>query len=400
MNPIGMVLVPMALFFTSFLFFWLVLPRLPGIERKTRSVLPALLLSVIHVVTACMAVFIFFICLYMLFWMALGGAAKAAGTAFAVIIGIETLTLLGITAGLIYAFKSERTYLVRRKLAPFAAAFLLLALEGGIGLGLAQVLSDNSRAGYINTAGKFVIEPRFATGGQFDHGIAEVKDDFSTSSAPYFIDAQGKKVEPSEDLRQKYSRGDRDEMDYRELTINTKTGDLKRDEYSEGLAIARGANSRYFGYVDESEKLVIPEKFEDVRPFHDGLAAACIDLDENLQDPEVSLRQGRRTWGYIDKKGNWAIKPQFSSAQSFSDGLGCVSMFFKKNPDSKDPDPEMVERYGYIDKTGKFVLPAVFKFADPFSEGLACVTVDSSSPQKDWQQFQQLQQSPATTPKN
>lgn len=377
MELAGKLLAPIWLFLFSFLFFWLVLPRLPGFERKGSSPLRAILFALLHTVTACVGAFIFFICLYMLVWMAIGGGARAASGFLNATVIIGFLAFFGMTSMYIFLFKGESTYLIRNRLAPFFASFLLIAIEG---VGCAALFADDtSREGYIDKTGNFVIERKFATAGRFDHGVAEVRDEMSESAA-YFIDKQGKKVEPSADVKKQYESRDLDDMNYRELTIKTKDGNRLRDDYSEGLAIARGAKQPYLGFVDQSEKLVIPEKFQNVRPFHEGLAAACIDLDENLEDPEKSGHQGRATWGYIDTKGNWVIKPRFSSAESFTEGLGCVGMYVQKDPNSKKADPEMVERYGFVDKTGTMALPLVFKYAAPFSEGLAMAALDRSSP--------------------
>ncbi len=377
MELAGRLFAPIGLFLFSFLFFWLVLPRLPGIERKGSSPLKAILFALLHTVTACVGAFIFFICLYMLVWMAIGGGAQADSAFLNATVTIAVLAFFGLTAMYIYLLKGERTYLIRNRFAPFLASFLLIAIEG---VGCAALFTDDStREGYIDKTGAFVIERKFATAGRFDHGVAEVRDEMS-ESASYFIDKGGRKIEPSADVKKQYESRDLDDMNYRELTTKTKDGNRLRDDYSEGLAIARGDKQPYLGFVDQSEKLVIPEKFQNVRPFHEGLAAVCIDLDDNGEDPEKSGLQGRATWGYINTKGQWVIKPRFSSAESFSEGLGCVGMYVQKDPGSKERDPQMVERFGYVDKTGSMALPLVFKYAAPFSEGLAMAALDRTSP--------------------
>lgn len=360
------IVVPVVLFFSSFLFFWQVLPRLPGFERKGGSPLAALLFAFAHVVTACLGVFLFGALLYVLFWMALGGGAQAASSLFGIILGVELLTFFGITAGLIFALRSETTYLIRRRFAAPLAALLLIALEGAAGFGVGTLFSDHAKAGYIDKAGKFVIQPRFVSGDDFHEGVAEVRDELSPDY--YFIDKSGNKTEPSSRQREKHVfrvSDDAVRAEFKSIKIGS------RAQFSEGLAIARDKVHNGYGFIDETETMVIPPIYENARPFHDGIAAASIGS----------------VWGYIDRQGKWVIKPQFASAESFSDGLGCVSLLIKKDPSSTDPEAETVERHGYIDKTGKFVLPVVFKYAHRFSEGLACVTIDTSSPSEELQKL-------------
>lgn len=74
---------------------------------------------------------------------------------------------------------------------------------------------------------------------------------------------------------------------------------------------------------------VIQPQFEEVYPFHEGLAAA----------------QQDGLWGFIDKTGSWVIQPQYGYVDDFSEGLAVVG-----------EDESYLN--GYIDKTGKIIIPA------------------------------------------
>ncbi len=58
--------------------------------------------------------------------------------------------------------------------------------------------------------------------------------------------------------------------------------------FNEGLAPVQAANGRW-GFINESQRLVIPARFEEVRDFENGRAAA--------------KANGR--WGFIDTRGRW-----------------------------------------------------------------------------------------------
>ena len=58
--------------------------------------------------------------------------------------------------------------------------------------------------------------------------------------------------------------------------------------FSEGLAAVQQNNGRW-GYINEKQEWVIPAKFEDVKEFQNGKAAAKLN--------------GK--WGFINKRGEW-----------------------------------------------------------------------------------------------
>lgn len=149
-------------------------------------------------------------------------------------------------------------------------------------------------------------------------------------------------------------------------------------EFKEGRAIA-GCSP--FGYLEDSGKQAIEAKFDQAKPFSQGLAAA-------------QNEDGK--WGYLNKEGKFLIPPKFDDAGDFSEGLAPVSNgdlwgyidssgrvkvpfgFLKAGIFSQGLAPVKTSAgFGYIDKTGKAVIQPQFKAARPFHEGAAAVLTDS-----------------------
>ncbi|MBO4598873.1 MAG: WG repeat-containing protein [Bacteroidaceae bacterium] len=183
--------------------------------------------------------------------------------------------------------------------------------------GLAVIIKDD-KYGYIDKAGKIVINPQFKHAGCFANGLAavKIKDKYG------YIDKTGKIViEPQFDYAFKFA--------------------------SNNLAAVK-INDKY-GYIDKTGKIVIEPQFKDAMCFYNGLAAVKI----------------KDKYGYINKTGKIVIKPQFKDASCFSNGLAVV---------------KIEDKYGYIDKTGKIVIEPQFDYASDFEDnGLACVSFHTSS---------------------
>jgi len=121
-------------------------------------------------------------------------------------------------------------------------------------------------------------------------------------------------------------------------------------EFHEGRAVIylnRVGAPRFTGYdvgfIDETGNMVIPPRFQDARPFSEGLAYV----------------NGTEFRGFIDLQGKPVFKTD-GKARDFHEGLAAVG----------PPGP-----WGYIDRSGKMVIPKQYPFADDFSEGLAGVVV-------------------------
>jgi hypothetical protein len=94
-----------------------------------------------------------------------------------------------------------------------------------------------------------------------------------------------------------------------------------------------------YGFIDLEGNWVIPEKFNKVDIFRDGVA-------------RVELNQ---KWGYINEKGQWLIGPQFDKAKNFVNGLAQV---------------KSGDKYGLINKKGEWVIKAEFDNIEVFQNGI------------------------------
>lgn len=115
--------------------------------------------------------------------------------------------------------------------------------------------------------------------------------------------------------------------------------------FVEGLARVNLGNQ--VGFIDKTGKYVINPQFYKAGDFHDGLAAV----------------QGDGGWGFINKAGVYVIKPKFqpASIDGFSNGLAgaCLN-----------------GECGYIDRSGTFAIKPQFNTVNDFSENLAAVRIN------------------------
>ncbi len=250
--------------------------------------------------------------------------------------------------------------------------------------GLARV-EVNDKWGYINSTGKFVIEPQFDSAYSFsDNGLAgvEVNDKWG------YIDSTGKCViEPQFDLTSSFSDNGlamvyvNDKWGYIDSTgkcVIEPQFDIAWDFSDNGLAGVR-VNDKW-GYIDSTGKCVIEPQFDFAWDFSDnGLAMVTVngkheyidstgkcviepqfDFAWNFSDNGLAMVEANDKWGYIDSTGKYVIEPQFDEADSFSDnGFAAV---------------KVNDKWGYIDSTGKYVIEPQFDEAD--SDGRVTVNVD------------------------
>lgn len=90
------------------------------------------------------------------------------------------------------------------------------------------------------------------------------------------------------------------------LTIPIEYGEALSS--SEGLIGVRPLSSSKFGFIDHSNKIIIDFIYDDIKPFHDGVAAIKIN----------------GLWGYVNNHGKIAISPRYKEADSFYGGLARV----------------------------------------------------------------------------
>ena len=166
--------------------------------------------------------------------------------------------------------------------------------------------------------------------------------------------------------------------------------------FSEGLAvIAKRVPNTYgkWGFIDETGNVVIEARFDNAKPFSEGLAAVIIrensgdkigyidKIGRMVVQPQFYLSGGESDfsfsqglapvpaqngkWGYINKAGKFVIAPQFAHAFPFSEGRAMVSV--------AEPDYSIDYKSGYIDTGGQWITKPTFKSAGRFSEGLAAI---------------------------
>jgi WG containing repeat len=190
--------------------------------------------------------------------------------------------------------------------------------------GLAWIMDERGRVGYIDKQGKLVIPPQYSYssaqmthggastayfGSDFNDGLAKVcSGELLGSRKCGYIDRIGKVVIP---------------LNFDEVA----------EKFSNGLAWVVIKDRR--GYIDKTGRIVIPlQSYSSADDFDGGLARVC------------SWGESRKC-GYIDRTGKVVIPLKFDEvAKKFSNGLAWVVIN---------------EQLGYIDKTGKVKIPAKFK---------------------------------------
>lgn len=157
----------------------------------------------------------------------------------------------------------------------------------------------------------------------------------------------------------------------------------KSDEVS--LKFIPVKQGEYWGYIDQSGKMIISPQFEEAFTFNEGLALVRTTDDK---------------YGFINEKGEYKIPAVYKDAAGFSEGLANVVKENQKveyiGKDGKTvftPEGEIEyaypfkdgmalvkigNKYGYINRTGKVVIPVQYEEANNFSEGLAMVLVEEN----------------------
>jgi len=208
-----------------------------------------------------------------------------------------------------------------------------------------------TNAGFIDHAGKIVIEPRYDDAESFYEGYAAVKENGKWG----FIDKDG------------------------DMVIEPVFNEISH--FSEGLCAVR--LRRQWGFIDRTGKMIIAEQFQRLGDFSQGLCAAMSD-DQ---------------WGFIDHSGKFVIQPQFKDLNvpvPFQHGIADSNEYLKLSKDfelaakaAKIAGCEYYEplfegliliknnngRFGFIDSNGKMVIKPKFTKASSFKENLAVVYV-------------------------
>lgn len=215
--------------------------------------------------------------------------------------------------------------------------------------GLAKVVQDD-KTGYINSRGKTVVELKYVDGTKFSGGLAFVSEDCEPIKC---INTSGKVKFSLDEIERAYP-------------------------YNEGLARIE-TPSRKYGFIDTEGRIVIDTVYTEAGHFSEGLVFVSKDDWSGFVDDKgntvfevdaykpyeykegLVVHHGREysDYGYLDKKGKIAIDHQFYGADSFSEGLACVESGY--------------DNYGFINKKGRMVINPQYEQAESFSNGLAVV---------------------------
>ncbi|MEI6510180.1 MAG: WG repeat-containing protein [bacterium] len=241
--------------------------------------------------------------------------------------------------------------------------------EDGLAPVLATVQDLGNRFGFIDKAGRRVIDLNFIEALDFSEGRAVVRTSTQALSWGH-IDTAGNLIGPANHAdAQPFSEGLARVLDA--LQSGMLWGYVDRNgnqaiapqfaeafPFSDGLAaVGNGAQYAGFGFIDRSGTMVLPAIYDQVASFSEGLAAvkqAAQDLGEVWSLIDTS---GKRVVDLARPKGS----PQIEEVRAFSGGLAAAWM------DGK---------WGYLDHSGSFAITPQFTVAQDFQHGLAYVQVD------------------------
>ena len=213
--------------------------------------------------------------------------------------------------------------------------------------------------GFLNSFGKFAIEPKYDKAMLFSEDFAMVYE-FSPSQGTTIsisvLDKNGKVINSEELI---------DALPFSEgcAYANTRTGksgyinslgdfvinlkELVGAKFSEGLAVVTNYDMNA-GYINKKGELVIPVQFESAGGFSEGFAP----VNKNSK------------YSYINKLGEIKIDGKYDFAHNFKEGRAFVGDLYPKS---------FKTYWGLIDTSGKMLKDYSFLFAWDFSEGVAAV---------------------------
>ena len=193
-------------------------------------------------------------------------------------------------------------------------------------------LKSGEKWGYVDSEGKWLINPQFESADAFHEGWAVVQRENGEYG---FTDADGKIMNDA------WYKGATRFSDGKAWVVAENTAPVLIDTKGNKLSEVREA-LRVYSYTE-------------------GLAMALV-KDE---------KTGRTLYGYLDGKGKWAIKPQFESVGAFSEGRAAVA---RTNEEKNRME------HGYIDKSGALVIPYQFAYARHFEKnGKAVVSINGDN---------------------
>ena len=125
--------------------------------------------------------------------------------------------------------------------------------------------------------------------------------------------------------------------------------DIKVNKWDGGMKNQTTLKWNGHGFDEQPAAKSVGQKWRSMMDYKEGLAPV-------MNDEEF--------WGYVDETGKLVIPCRYRQVGSFSEGLAYVS--------------DDYQFYGYIDKTGRLVIPMDFKEAGNFENGKADVTTENN----------------------
>ncbi|MFC4306798.1 WG repeat-containing protein [Cohnella boryungensis] len=103
-------------------------------------------------------------------------------------------------------------------------------------------------------------------------------------------------------------------------------------------------------FANSAYPLAIEARFDEARPFHEGLAAV----------------QAGKQWGVIDKSGSFVLQPRYDWIEDFKDGYALVG----------EIDAKGLNRIGLIDKAGQETIEPLYFHLDLLEDGIVRLSRD------------------------
>lgn len=284
----------------------------------------------------------------------------------------------------------------------------------------------DSKWGYINMKGNYVINPQFAEANLFYDDLALVKEDGPDGKYGY-IDKEGQYViKPQYKFATSFNEG----LAWVTSTLShprliNKKGEIITElksatyvyTFNDGLA-AFSNDKNLYGFVNKSGEVVITPQFHNVGYFSEGLCAVAnekgdvgfidksgkivinyqfggtILLESYAFHEDLCLILGKNDkYGIINKNGEFVINPQYEYLHDNLNGLfgfrldnklGWIDKTGKIiiNPQFEDYSQFVYnglapilsgKNYGYIDKKGIFKINPQFESAYPFIGTIAAI---------------------------
>jgi WG containing repeat len=244
--------------------------------------------------------------------------------------------------------------------------------------------SSNGLWGFINSAGEFVIPPKYLDTNDFSEGFAAVLEKTELGNRWIFICPDGKQGIST--AFKEFKPGNQDSTVKSGHSLSSKnkvmsyenTPALAAYRFQEGVTVVR--INQMFALIDKKGQLVVQPKYERLRLPSEGLVGyraagqwgflrrdgscavkAKYDEIRDFHEGRAAVRING-LWGFIDKTGDLIIKPVFPFVHDYFAGFAAVEA------------PQTPRKWYYVDKFGKKICDPQFEFADDFHEGLAHVS--------------------------